>query len=222
MGPVAVGIDIGKKRDPTAIAVTEAESRPGPRGPEDHHLVRFLERLPLGTPYPRVAARLEEIVTGIRQRLNRSWPGPPLPRPVLSLRTYVDATGVGQPVVDALRAANVDVVAVYFTHGDRRTEEGNQVTLGKAYLVSQLKSLFQAERVHLPATSEALAMKRELMDYELRVSEDANDRYGAFKTGTHDDLVTALGLAVQAPPRGVLQPVDPDFAAALADLLAVR
>ena len=25
----------------------------------------------------------------------------------------------------------------------------------------------------------------------------ANDRYGAFKVGTHDDLVTALGLAVQ-------------------------
>lgn len=30
-----------------------------------------------------------------------------------------------------------------------------------------------------------------------RVSENANDTYGAFKVGTHDDLVTALGLAVQ-------------------------
>jgi len=27
----------------------------------------------------------------------------------------------------------------------------------------------------------------------------ANDRYGAFKVGKHDDLVTALGLAVHAP-----------------------
>jgi hypothetical protein len=33
------------------------------------------------------------------------------------------------------------------------------------------------------------------------VSEDANDRYGAFKVGSHDDLVTALGLAVQEPVR---------------------
>jgi hypothetical protein len=43
-------------------------------------------------------------------------------------------------------------------------------------------------------------MKDELLDYEIRISEDANERYGAFKVGTHDDLVTALGLAVQTPP----------------------
>jgi hypothetical protein len=41
------------------------------------------------------------------------------------------------------------------------------------------------------------AMKDELLDYEIRISEDANERYGAFKVGAHDDLVTALGLAVQ-------------------------
>ena len=40
-------------------------------------------------------------------------------------------------------------------------------------------------------------MSRELETYEIKVSEDANDRYGAFKTGAHDDLATALGLAVQ-------------------------
>jgi len=32
------------------------------------------------------------------------------------------------------------------------------------------------------------------------VSEDANEKYGAFKVGTHDVLVTALGLAVLADP----------------------
>jgi hypothetical protein len=34
--------------------------------------------------------------------------------------------------------------------------------------------------------------------HEIRVSENANDLYGAFKVGTHDDLVTALGLATQS------------------------
>ncbi len=43
-------------------------------------------------------------------------------------------------------------------------------------------------------------MTAELFDYEIRASEDANERYGAFKVGTHDDLVTALGLAVQEDP----------------------
>jgi hypothetical protein len=42
---------------------------------------------------------------------------------------------------------------------------------------------------------------------EIRVEERANDTYGAFKVGTHDDLVTALGLAVQGdrPKVGVTQ-----------------
>ncbi len=39
-------------------------------------------------------------------------------------------------------------------------------------------------------------MMPELQDYEIRVDQDANDKYGAFKVGSHDDLVTALGLSV--------------------------
>jgi len=75
------------------------------------------------------------------------------------------------------------------------------VKLGKAWLVSRLQMLLQNGRLHLPRTAEAEALARELLDYEIRVSEDANDRYGAFRVGTHDDLVTALGLAVQLDPR---------------------
>jgi len=41
----------------------------------------------------------------------------------------------------------------------------------------------------------------DLLDYAIRVDSDANDRYGAFKVGTHDDLVTAFGLAAQDRQR---------------------
>lgn len=47
---------------------------------------------------------------------------------------------------------------------------------------------------------------QELLDYEIRVDENANDRYGAFRVGTHDDLVTALGLAVNSEPRVSVYP----------------
>ena len=43
-------------------------------------------------------------------------------------------------------------------------------------------------------------LAKELLDYEIRVSEDANDKYGAFRVGSHDALVTALGLAVLDDP----------------------
>ena len=50
-------------------------------------------------------------------------------------------------------------------------------------------------------------MARELLDYEIHVSEHANDTYGACRVGSHDDQVTALGLAALAAecaaPAGV-------------------
>jgi hypothetical protein len=188
---VVLGVDIGQKRDPTAICVAEAVRREVESRAETHFLVRHLERLPLGTPYPKVANRVARVTDRVQARAGES--------PAV----FVDATGVGQPVVDLLREQTCTrtLVAVYFTHGDRRTEakEAGQlrVSLGKAYLVSRLQALLQSARLHLPRTSEAEALTEELLDYEIRVDENANDKYGAFKVGVHDDLVTALGLAVQ-------------------------
>lgn len=71
--------------------------------------------------------------------------------PDYGFATYVDATGVGQPVVDVLAEGGLTVVPVYFTHGDRRTEEAGRTVLGKAWLVSRLQALFQTGRIKLPA-----------------------------------------------------------------------
>jgi hypothetical protein len=118
-----------------------------------------------------------------------------------SVTLYVDATGVGQPVVDEMSRRGLRPIAVYFTHGDKRTEEGwIAVKLGKEWLVSRLQTLLQGRCIHLPNAQDTENLARELLDYEIRVSEDANDRYGAFKVVTHDDLVTALGLAVERVP----------------------
>ena len=191
---VVLGVDIGQKRDPTAICVAEPERREKGVRTETHFLIRHLERLALGTQYPKVADRVAGITERVRARAGES--------PTV----YVDATGVGLPVVDLLRERlrGGQVVAVYFTYGDRRTEtvEDGQVrvSLGKAFLVSRLQALLQCGRLHLPMTGEAQALTDELLNYEIRVDENATEKYGAFKVGTHDDLVTALGLAVQMNP----------------------
>ncbi len=194
MAVVTIGIDVGQRVDPTALAVAEQQMRPRVDKPgvlEDHFVIRHLERLALDTPYPKVAARLGNLVQSVRT-LGAGSP-----------TLYVDATGVGQPVVDVLRAnlGATEIVAVYFSHGDRRTVEdgahGKEIRLGKAWLVSRLQALLQTGRLHLPNTQEAKALADELQVYEIRIDENANDKYGAFKVGTHDDLVTALGLATQ-------------------------
>jgi len=193
---VTLGVDIGQRRDPTAIVVVEHEWREGAGGQQDlraHHIARHLESLPLGTPYPDVAQRVAEVVRGVEAA-----------EPGASPNLYVDATGVGTPVVDTLRAAGVDakLIPVYFTRGDRRTLVEGEVRLGKAWLVSKLQTLLQSRLLHLPRTSEAEILAQELLDYEIRVTEDANERYGAFRVGAHDDLVTALGLATQEDRGG--------------------
>ena len=113
---------------------------------------------------------------------------------------FVDATGVGTPVCDLMKARGMRVTAVYFTSGNRRKVERAEIKLGKAWLVSRLQSLLQTNRLHLPRTAEAQTLASELLDYEIKIDQNANDTYGAFRVGSHDDLVTALGLAVQSAP----------------------
>ena len=187
-----MGVDIGQKRDPTAICIAEVEDRLRDERREDHYLIRHLERLPLWTPYPEVVRRVETVASRIRKLTGSS--------PAL----YVDATGVGTPIVDLLRTgapAVQSVVAVYFTQGEGRNEVREngykRLSLGKAWIVSRLQALLQTARIHLPNTFEARTLAQELLNFEIRVDENANDKYGAFRVGTHDDLVTALGLAVQ-------------------------
>jgi len=219
---VTVGADIGQKIDPTAIVVCEATRRetgrmtppptlhPGQRGVsftqrpimETIFTVRHIERMQLNTDYPSVAGRIAEVVRAVRDRY-----------PPRGVRVYltVDSTGVGRPLVDMLKehlaGTAVSLSAATFVHGDRLDGHAGsrELRVGKAYLVSRLQALIQTDRMRLPAGHpEAQAMARELADYEIKVDQNANDTYGAFRVGTHDDLVTALGLAVLTDPLAQL------------------
>jgi len=186
MGSVTtIGIRIGQGRDATAIAVTEVERRAAGENVETHFQVRFLDRMPPGTTYPSVVERLAKIVAGVATR-TRSTP-----------TLNVDATPA-EPVLALLREKRLDPIACHFNHGGRRNQVGfREVSIGKGFLVVRLKVLFQTGRLHLPRTREAETLRSELIEYDVRLDDDADNRPGAFRVGTHDDLITALGLAVQ-------------------------
>ena len=196
---ITVGVDIGQKRDPTAVVVAEvSEERPSvdplhfweEKPPKTVYTVRFLERLPLGLSYPKMVDRITEIA----QRLHSK-------DPKANVWLYVDCTGVGAPVVDLLRQRiAVPITAVTLAAGEKLTVRGQEARLGKAFLVSRLQVLLQNGQIRLPKTSEAEALADELMNFEIKVDQDGADRYGAFKVGAHDDLVIALGLATLYDP----------------------
>lgn len=196
--PPIIGVEIGQKRQASAIAVVEMVTRPEgttwPYRKRNHWNVHHLEMLPPGTTYPGLARRLAEVCESILKVGDRKRNRKPL--------VYANATGLGAPVIGVLRAEASQarkIMAVHFNHGDRRTEEPLEkvVILGKGYLVSRLQALLQAGQLHLSKTPAADTLARELGEYEIRIAQDANERYGAFRVGTQDHLVNALGLAVQ-------------------------
>jgi len=196
---VTIGVDIGQKRDPTAVCVSEIVERI--QTPPEYefwqepevetiYLIRFLERLPLGLSYPKIAERLAEIAEGVRFKM-----------PDADVRLYVDQTGVGAPVVDSLRERiDLPLIGVTLAAGEKLTVKGNEARLGKAFLVSRLQVLLQNGRIRLPKTAEAEELARELLDFEIKVDQDGTDRYGA-KVGSHDDLTIALGLSILFDPN---------------------
>src|ERR1700733_5654697 len=79
-----MGLDLGQRRDPSAIAVVERmDLARAYSGTAFHSLrVRHLERVPLGTPYPGVVARGRESTRNIAIMAGRC-------------ALAVDGTGVG-------------------------------------------------------------------------------------------------------------------------------
>lgn len=216
---IHVGIDVGKTQDPTAIVVSQVMT--DVLAPT-RYVVQHMERVPLGMSYPDIAAQcvkvlaaLASMITAQRaQRLRElmqqvAQTGEQVTHiPVIDVRSWIDATGVGRPVYDMIAAAikkdertrHVDVRPVIFAHGETYNKQTG--TLGKAFLVSRMQVLLQEHRFQLPPRHpETLAMTTELKNYDIKISDDGKDTYGAMKTGTHDDLVTAAGLTVLEDPN---------------------
>ncbi len=117
----------------------------------------------------------------------------------------VDETGVGRPVLDAIRmilGRSRDPDDVPRAGGIRRQRSdvlGVVLTSErKQDLVQGLALAIERKRVRIPASCRELLGELELYGYELLAS--GRVRYSA-PAGHHDDAVVALALAVHAIPR---------------------
>lgn len=173
------------------------------------YIVRFIKRLPLNTSYPDVAIYIANMLDNELFK-NRN------------VKILLDVTGVGRPVYDNLKSEimlrlnnarieqsftgmawkigkyTLQLKPISFVHGEMYNR--SKGTLGKAFLVSRMQSILQERRFHAPDTHEVKAMIDELLVYEIKVSDNGKDTYGAFKTGAHDDLATAAALSCLEDP----------------------
>ena len=182
-----IGVDLGQSHDHTAIAIVEKENArevnqpllynaQAPRLP--NLLVRRLERVPLGTRYPRIVEHIRNIAH----------------EPLLAGRCtlVVDATGLGAPVVDMLREPGprgeqcCEITAVTITGGDGISRRGHMhFGVPRRDLLAGVQLALEQGRLHIARNMPyAEALGRELC--AMRAGRASTD---------HDDLVFAVSLA---------------------------
>jgi hypothetical protein len=197
-----LGLDLGQRRDYSAIAVVDRVEPPavslnyvawlqGELPMEPEFVVRHLERVPLGSSYVSVVKRIVE--------MTRS--------PELRGRCTVvaDGTGVGRAVMDLLRDSemNCELVAAQITGGARVHGVGGSWNVPKRDLISVLQVLLDQRRLIF---AEGLPRMRtlvdELMAMEARMTAQGNEQFAARREGSHDDLALALALACWRAVKG--------------------
>ena len=184
-----LGLDLGQASDYTAIAVLEKTHDEPAR-----YDCRHLERMKIGTPYPAVAAHVGEM----------------LQSPALRGRTtlVVDNTGVGRPVVDMLNRDGLQPRPITITGGDAVTRDGPGHRVPKRDLVAVVQVLLQTSRIRFARDMPMVpTLVKELQDFRVKINTlTAHDSYGAWREGTHDDLVLAVAVAVWYGERAQSKP----------------
>jgi hypothetical protein len=184
---VVIGLDIGQRRDYSAITVLEAiEEVDGTRDPVTYEFrrrkviqLRHAERVRIGTPFAGVVDRVAEIVSDPRLR---------------GCTLVTDATGVGAPVVEMLRAARLPcrLIAAQITGGADEGSDGHYHRVPKRDLVVGLQVLFDRWPFEMLSGVPAVdALVQELIDFKATRGGGGGLRY----SGVRDDLTMALALA---------------------------
>lgn len=195
-----IGLDLGQRVDQTADVVCEKLLPVAPESdtstwpseyrvpfPEIIFVVRELGRLPLGTDYVSAARAEAEVCHNVNCADYDHAP-----------RLFVDATGIGGPVIDSLERflpTGVTAVRVLWTSGAKLNRVGREWHVGKGRIVSRLQALIDTGRIQVPSTPEAQALLDELTSFEIKIT-DSGTVVASAKSGAHDDLVMSLALCV--------------------------
>lgn len=189
-----IGLDLGQTTDPTALAILRQhlQARPGfPGEQEAHYACLHLQRWHLGTPYTQIVADTVALV-------RRS----PLVDPIL----VIDRTGVGRGVYDmfvqAQPAAWLRPIVITGGHAIVEAED-RSLHVPKKELCSTMQAILNARRfVIAGGIPNGDVLKKELGNFKVKVTPAANETFGAWRDGQHDDLVLAVALATWVGENG--------------------
>ena len=197
-----IGLDLGQAQDFSALAIIECvrtATTTGSNGARANclntkdeinslHCIH-LHRWQLRTAYPAIVADVVQMINALDPE--RSPDG----KPVLA----IDATGVGAPVVDLFKREQINAILapIQIVGGANVSEENGMTRVPKRDLVSVVQVGLQNRKLKIASgLNLAETLARELQNFTVKITDAANDVYGAWREGTHDDLVLAVALAV--------------------------
>src|SRR5262249_61794589 len=117
--------------------------------------------------------------------------------PLRQAPLVVDQTGVGRAVVDMLRQTACGVIPVTITGGHATTVTGDgSYHVPKKELITALQVVMQGRRLQIARSlPDAATLVRELQNFQVKITAAANETFGVWRDGQHDDLVLAGALA---------------------------
>jgi hypothetical protein len=187
-------LDLGQVSDFSTLAVIERVELVGEWDPvvfawEKRAMLRlrFLERIPLGTPYPEVVRRVNDVMRQVAAEGTSEL--------------VVDGTGVGRPVVDLLRCSGLrcSLRPAIVTGGIAESYSDGFCHIPKKDLITGLQVALQQGTLQIAAGMKfGPALVMEMADMRVKITSPGNEQFGAWREGTHDDLVFAVALAVWA------------------------
>ncbi len=208
---LTIGVDLAQSRDRTALVALETFKpelevsveqfnqmntvnralRGRVRMPRSqlHHQISHIQRFPPGISYPEQVTALLRAADALSTEEQA--------------RLVIDATGVGRPVVDMVRqACDYPVTAVTITGGSEVVKSGRNAAVPKTDLVGCVEVVLSTRRLHCePGLPHSADLDHELRSFGYEMSPTGRPKYAG--KGAHDDLVTALSLALWGSERGV-------------------
>lgn len=171
-----LGLDLGQKRDHSALAIVECHERVLPRRDpvtwdwlrEQSTRIVHLERIALGTPYPAIVEDICQLLSDPRLE---------------TCDLVVDGTGVGAPIVDLLRreALRCRIVPITITGGQHDAPSHGGYSVPRKDLIGGLQVMFEKETLEISA--------------ELEMAEALIEELAQMRPNSRDDLVFATALA---------------------------
>lgn len=186
-----LGLDLGQRRDYTALAVIQRtiEPRPLPENPKVTHPTACYGVVGLDRIQNQSYESIAEAVLKLKRREG-----------LFNAKLIVDETGVGQAVCDMLDVRGLRPERITITGGDTVTRSGRSYRVPKRDLAGVVAVLLESRRLKIaPGLALANVLTEELANFKVKITTTGHDTYGAgddWREGNHDDLVLAVALAL--------------------------